>query len=199
MGGYTRCVSRSAPGLLPIFRSDNQLRLLGQLFLHPDQEQTIAELEAATAIPQQTVSREVQRLVRVGLLEDRRQGRMHFVRPNPANPYFPELSGLLLKALGPRSVLSERLEPLEGIDEAYLFGSWARRYEGEPGPPPGDIDVVIVGEPDVDKVYEACRQAGSILGQEVNPVMLTQQEWRGRRSGFVREIRSGPLVAVGLR
>ena len=42
---------------------------------------------------------------------------MHFVRPNPANPYFPELSGLLLKALGPRPVLAEQLEGLEGIDE----------------------------------------------------------------------------------
>jgi predicted nucleotidyltransferase len=198
VGGYTRCVSRSAPGLLPIFRSDSQLRLLGQLFLHPDLEQTIAELEAATAIPQQTVSREVDRLVRAGLLDDRRQGRMHFVRPNPANPYFPELSGLLLKALGPRSVLAERLEGLEGVDEAYLFGSWARRYEGEPGAPPGDIDVVIIGEPDVDEVYEACREAGAVLGQEVNPVILTQQEWRGRRSGFVREIRSGPLVTIGI-
>jgi predicted nucleotidyltransferase len=198
VGGYTRCVSRSAPGLLPIFRSDNQLRLLGQLFLHSDHEQTIADLEAATGIPQQTVSREVDRLVRAGLLDDRRQGRMHFVKPNPANPYFPELSGLLLKALGPRSVLAERLERLEGVDEAYLFGSWARRYEGEPGAAPGDIDFVIIGEPDVDEVYEACREAGAILGQEVNPVILTQQEWRGRRSGFVREIRSGPLVAIGV-
>jgi DNA-binding transcriptional ArsR family regulator len=195
-GGYTRSVSRSAPGLLPIFRSDNQLRLLGQLFLHPDHEQTIAELEAATSIPQQTVSREIDRLVQAGLLEDRRQGRMHFVRPDPANPYFPELSGLLLKALGPRSVLAERLDGIAGVDAAYLFGSWARRYEGEPGPPPGDIDVVIVGEPDVDEVYEACRQAGATLGQEVNPVILTPAEWKGRRSGFVRQVRSGPLVPI---
>ena len=154
--------------------------MLGQLFLHSDHEQTIADLEAATGIPQQTVSREVDRLVRAGLLDDRRQGRMHFVRPNPANPYFPELSGLLLKALGPRSVLSEQLEGLEGIDDAFLFGSWARRYEGEQGAPPGDIDVVNIGEPDVDNVYEACRQAGAILGQEVNPVILTQQSRRPR-------------------
>jgi DNA-binding transcriptional ArsR family regulator len=191
-------VSRSAPGLLPIFRSDGQLRLLGQLFLHADREQTIAELEAATMIPQQTVSREIDRLVRAGLLDDRRQGRMHFVRPNPANPYFPELSGLLLKALGPRTVLAEQLEGLDGVDEAYLFGSWARRYQGEPGAAPNDIDVVIIGQPDVDKVYEACREAGAILSQDVNPVILTHQEWQGRRSGFVRQIRTGPLVAIGL-
>jgi len=40
-----------------------------------------------------------------------RQGRMHLVKPNTANPYYPELSGLLLKSLGPRSVLAERLAP----------------------------------------------------------------------------------------
>ncbi len=149
-------------------------------------------------IPQQTVSREVDRLVRAGLLNDRRQGRMHFVRPNPANPYFPELSGLLLKALGPRTVLAEQLAGLDGVDEAYLFGSWARRYQGEPGAPPNDIDIAIIGQPDVDKVYEACRQAGAILGQDVNPVILTPQEWKDRRSGFVRQIRTGPLVPVGV-
>jgi len=172
------------------------MRLLGQLFLHADREQTIAELEAVTSIPQQTVSREVDRLVQAGLLDDRRQGRMHLVKPNTANPYYPELSGLLLKALGPRSVLAERLEPIAGIDEAYLFGSWARRYEGEPGLPPGDIDVVIIGEPDVDEVYEACQEAGAVLGQEVNPVILTAGEWQDRRSGFVRELRAGTLVKV---
>ena len=34
---------------------------------------------------------------------------------------------------------------IRGIGEAYLFGSWARRYVGERGAPPGNIDVVIIG------------------------------------------------------
>lgn len=199
VGRYTHCVSRSAPGLIPIFRSDSQMRLLGQLFLHPDREQTMTELEQATGIPQQTISREVKRLLRSGLLADRRVGRVRFLRPDRSSPYYPELAGLLLKALGPRSVLAERLAQLDGVTEAYLFGSWARRYEGEPGPPPGDIDLVVIGEPDVDEVYEACREAGRALGQEVNPVIMTPGEWRSRRSGFVREVRAGPLVEVAGR
>ena len=172
------------------------MSLLGQLLLHPEREQTIAELEQATGIPQQTVSREVGRLLNAGLLAGRRVGRLHFVKPNEASPYFPELAGLLLKALGPRSVLGERLAGMDGVEEAYLFGSWARRYEGEPGPPPGDIDVVVIGQPDVDAVYEACREAGAILGQEVNPVVLTPTEWRSSRSGFVQELRKGTLVVL---
>jgi predicted nucleotidyltransferase len=172
------------------------MSLLGQMFLHPEREQTIAELQQATGIPQQTVSREVARLLRAGVLAGRRVGRLHFIKPNEASPYFPELSGLLLKAFGPRSVLAERLCSLDGVEDAYLFGSWARRYEGEPGPPPGDIDVVVIGQPDIDAVYEACRQASGILGQEVNPVVLTPAEWRSKRSGFVQELRKGTLVEL---
>jgi len=172
------------------------MRLLGQLFLHPDREQTLAELQQTTGIPQQTVSREVNRLLDAGLLDGRRLGRLHLVKPSRASPYFPELSGLLLKALGPRSVLGERLAGVDGIEDAYIFGSWARRYEGEPGAPPGDIDVVVIGEPDVDAVYETCREAGVALGQEVNPVILTPEEWQGRGSGFIRDVLSGPLVKV---
>lgn len=85
---------------------------------------------------------------------------------------------------------------MAGIDDAYLFGSWARRYRGEHGPPPGDIDVVIIGDPDVDDVYAACTEAGRVLRQEVNPVILTPDEWRSGRSGFIREVRNGPLVAL---
>lgn len=172
------------------------MRLLGQLFLHADREQTISELEEATGIPQQTLSREVNRLLRAGLLEGRRVGRLHFVKPNQTSPYYPELSGLLLKALGPLSVLSHHLQGVNGIEVAYLFGSWARRYQGEPGPPPGDIDLVVIGSPDVDDVYDACTVAGEVLGQEVNPVILTPADWKARRSGFVREVRSGPLIEV---
>ena len=172
------------------------MQLLARVFLDSDREQTIAELVEATGIPQQTVSREVDRLLQAGLLSGRRVGRMHFVKPNVSNRYFPELSGLLLKALGPLPVLAEGLAKLEGIDEAYLFGSWARRYRGETGPPPGDIDLVVVGAPDVDEVYEACRRAGSILGQEINVVILAPEDWRAQDSGFVRDVRSRPLVPV---
>ena len=120
----------------------------------------------------------------------------HFVKPNHASPYYPELSGLLLKALGPLNVLSERLRRVAGIEDAYLFGSWARRYQGEAGPPPGDIDVVVIGDPDVDDIYDACSDVSRDLAQDVNPVILTPEEWRSKRSGFIRQVRSGPLVAL---
>ena len=30
--------------------------------------------------------------------------------------------------------------------DIFIFGSWAARYRGEPGPPPNDIDVAVVSD-----------------------------------------------------
>jgi predicted nucleotidyltransferase len=97
---------------------------------------------------------------------------------------------------GPAIVLGDRLARVPGIAEASIFGSWARRYEGELGPPPADIDVLIVGDPDPDAVEAACVEAGGDLGLEVNPVVLSLREWREARSGFVRQLRKDALVQL---
>lgn len=172
------------------------MELLAYLFLHLGEERSIQSLGAATSIPQQTLSREVARLVAAGILVDRRLGRMHLVSANQAGPYFPELASMLLKALGPRALLAKALAKVEGIEEAHIFGSWARRYQGEHGLPPGDVDVVVVGTPDVELVYEACREVGEQSGQEVNPVVLTRNEWRSKSTGFIDQVRSAPLVTI---
>ena len=93
-------------------------------------------------------------------------------------------------------MLADRLRRVHGIEGAYVFGSWARRYEGEVGPPPADIDVRVAGDADPDAVEAACVEAGRRLGLEVDPVVLSEEEWRRSRSGFVRQVRRGPLVQI---
>src|SRR3990170_4112964 len=123
-------MSETAPGLLPVFRSRHQLRLLAHLLVHSGSALSIAELERRLGVPQQTISREVDRLTKAGLLSATSAGRMKLVEANAASPYFPELRALLLKAAGPTLVLGDRLAVVPGIREAHVFGSWARRYEG---------------------------------------------------------------------
>ena len=189
-------MSESPPALLPIFRSQNQLRLLGYLFVNADAALSIAELERRTGIPQQTLSREVDRLAEAGLLTVRSSGRMRLVAANGGSPYFAELQALLLKVAGPVVVLSEALTEVRGIQEAHIFGSWAHRYLGERGPSPADVDVVVVGDADPEAVEAACIEVGGRLGLEVNAIVLSDEEWERRASGFLRQLREGPLVQV---
>ena len=62
-------------------------------------------------------------------------------------------------------------------------------------PAPHDIDLMVLGAPDVDAVYEACTRVESAVRRPVNPTILTPEEFAAS-SGFLDNVRSGPVVAV---
>ena len=179
----------SPPHLLPIFRSSGQATLLTELFTLPEGEGlTLAALGRAARLAPSRVHREVESLESAGLVRSERVGAARLVRPNVESPYYPELRSLLLKAFGPAALLEPLLSEVPGVEEAFLFGSWASRYLGQPGPAPGDIDLLVVGDVEPGDVYRACRRAEGALGRSVNATILSRQEWTDRRSGFVRAV-----------
>jgi DNA-binding transcriptional ArsR family regulator len=187
------------PSLLPLFRSEHQLNLLGELFVYPDEPRSISELADATGIPLATVSREVARLEQFELVRSVRRGRLRLVEANDRLTYYPELRGLLLKTVGPAPVLTRELGSVAGIDEAHIFGSWAARYHGSGGPAPRDIDLLVIGGPDLDDLYAACRRAEAAIRLDVNPVVRARAAWRRPGAGFLADVRKGPLVQVAGR
>jgi predicted nucleotidyltransferase len=88
------------------------------------------------------------------------------------------------------------LADVTGIDSAFIYGSWAARYHGERGPAPNDIDLLVIGEPELDALYAACRRAERELHLDVNPVVRSAADWRRRGAGFLADVRKGPLVPV---
>lgn len=55
-------------------------------------------------------------------------------------------------ATGPVVILAEEFSRIDGIESAFLYGSFAARMRGEPGSAPHDIDVMVLGEPNVEAV-----------------------------------------------
>jgi predicted nucleotidyltransferase len=120
------------------------------------------------------------------------------IRPNRSSPYYHELRSLLLKSYGPASVLGAVLEGRDGVKDAYIYGSWAARYSGEPGPDPQDIDLVVVlaDEADRSTIEDDLVTAGDELGRQVNPVLVTERDWADTPSPFLRTVRGRPLVRL---
>jgi predicted nucleotidyltransferase len=84
-----------------------------------------------------------------------------------------------------------------GVDEAFVYGSWAARYRGEGGDVPRDVDVLVVGAADDDDLYEAARAAERRLGREVSIRRVSAQAWRESASDpFLMSVRSRPLVRL---
>ncbi|MDJ0355109.1 hypothetical protein [Paenarthrobacter sp. PH39-S1] len=46
------------------------------------------------------------------------------------------MAEIITDTYGPRPVLEDLLAEVDGIEAAYIYGSWAARRTGTPGPPP---------------------------------------------------------------
>jgi hypothetical protein len=194
-----RCVSKAPPRLAPIFRSDTQLQILGATYLEPERHFTIPELVDRSSRPQPTVAREVERLVEAGLLETVLRSGRRSVWANTTSPIFDELHSMLLKTIGPKAVLETQLRGLRGVDRALIYGSWARRYHGEAGPLPQDVDLMVIGDGDVNEIRAQADIASRTLGRDVNATVLTADEWERGSSGFTAQLKSAPLVELDLQ
>ena len=186
----------AVPVLAPILRSDTQGRLLAAILAAPEEEHTITALaaQAGTSVP--TAIREIDRAEDAQLVITRRLGNTRLVKANPANPLYEPYRDIIMATYGPPAVIGEELAPVKGIDYLYLFGSWAARYQGEPGRAPNDIDVLVVGAPDRDQVYEAAERAERRLGLPVQATIRTPAQWDDAADPFITEIRSRPLVSL---
>ncbi|HET9842119.1 MAG TPA: helix-turn-helix domain-containing protein [Nocardioides sp.] len=183
------------PALLPVFRSQHQAELLMWLLLHPDQEFSVSDLAVRLGVPLSTLHREVVRLDRAGLIASRTSGRNRLLRAETAHPAAAALTQLLEITFGPKAVVAEEFT-IPGAVVVLIFGSWAARYAGQAGPPPHDIDVLVVGKVDRADLYDAADRAHDRLGIEVNPVVRTTSQWADPAEGLVAQIKASAYTVV---
>ncbi|MDR2984115.1 MAG: hypothetical protein LBV34_04660 [Nocardiopsaceae bacterium] len=161
-----------------------------------DGEYSIAELAATAKTDTGTMTRHVRRLEQAGVLRSRMVGRTKLVRANHEAPFYQALKQLVEIVLGPAEVLGEELAGLNGVNAAAIFGSWAARVSGEEGPAPGDIDLLVIGQPDRDDLHDAVGRARNRLGRDVNTVTLSADRWSARDDPFLAEVRQRPMVEL---
>jgi DNA-binding transcriptional ArsR family regulator len=185
-----------SPALLPLLRSRAQGDILTWIMLHPDQQFSLTQIAEAVAVSAPTVMREVDRLVDAGLVRDSRAGNQRLVQAETASVVYRPLADLLLVTFGPRAVLRELLEQVPGIERALIYGSWAARYDQQPGTVPGDIDVMIIGTPDRSELDTAIEAAEARLRREVNVRQITPEAWAAspENDPFRKTVLSRPVV-----
>jgi predicted nucleotidyltransferase len=168
-------------------------------YLDPDVSasgSTVRRLARRIGTSEATVSREVTRLIRAGAATEERSGNQRIVRPAPEGPLAFHLAGLLRVIAGPEVVLRRHLAGRGDVVRAAIFGSYAARAAGEPGPQPRDIDLLLVGDISFEDGYDLANAVSRELGIEVNPVIRTVEEWENDETGFAAEVRARPTVEL---
>jgi predicted nucleotidyltransferase len=188
----------AAPPLLPLLRSQAQGELLALLYLHPDREFSLTEAARRCRTSVKTIHHEANRLVEAGYVAERRLGNVRLLRAGDPGPAGRPLTELLATTYGPLPILERELSRIRGVREAYLFGSWAARHEGAPGPVPHDVDVLVEGTADADDLHQVAQRAEAVLLREVNILRIRPAVWDDPSPAdpFVVTVRSGPLVGL---
>jgi DNA-binding transcriptional ArsR family regulator len=184
---------------LPILRSQQQGEILALLLSDPDLELSLTEISTRTGAPHPSVHREIERAEQAGLVTSRKMGNVRLVRANTASPYYAGLADVLTRAFGVPGVLAEVLSTVAEISAAYVYGSWAARHEGQPGlRPVGDVDVLVLGDPDRDRLYAALSTAEQRLGRPVEAT-IRARDWLESGTGSFHETVTGrPMVKIDL-
>lgn len=187
----------STPSLLPILRSQQQAELLALLLGDPELELSLTELAARTGTPHPSVHREIERAESAGLVTSRRIGNTRLVRANTASPYYDGLAEVLTRAFGVPAVIEAALRGITGVQAAFIYGSWAARRAGEPADRPvGDIDVLVLGQPDRDDLYAALAPVEKRLGRPIQ-VTVRETDWLESGTGsFHDTVTARPLLRL---
>lgn len=180
-----------------VFRSKGQARLLAVLFGVERPALSVSELARRSGVSQPTASREVTQLELAGVVTSTTEGRNRVVSAAWEQPWAPDLANLVAKTAGVPAQVAAVLRDVPGVDEAFIFGSWAARQAGQPGPAPRDIDVLVVGEPDPVAIRRACRALSRQIASEVNAVVVTRERWDSAvDDSFIDTVKSAPILRV---
>jgi predicted nucleotidyltransferase len=115
---------------------------------------------------------------RDGLFESEVSGRQKYFHLNRAYPLFQEVRGIVTKTVGAVPLLAQSLKRIDGIEEAYLYGSFARNQQDAAS----DIDVLVIGTPGDRALAEAVRRLERQFGRDINYTVLTRKEFEARRA-----------------
>src|ERR1700724_913984 len=159
-------------------RSKARQQLLAYYFTNPTSRHHLRDLAERLRIDPSNLSKEWGRLEREGLFRSEVSGRQKYFQLNREYPLFHEVRKIVTKTIGAAPMMAQTLKRIEGINEAYLYGSFASNQQDTAS----DIDVLVIGAPREEVLAQVMRKLERQLGREINYTVLTPKEFGSRRA-----------------
>ncbi len=176
-------------------RSKARQRLLAYYFTNPTARRHLRDLAARLRIDPSNLSKELGRLEREGLFRSEVSGRQKYFQLNREYPLFAEVRGIVEKTVGAVPLIAQTLKKIEGIEEAFLYGSFAANKQDAAS----DIDALVIGRPKGDALAEAIEKLERQLGREINYTVMGRKEFEARRKrkdAFLENVWQNKRVAL---
>jgi predicted nucleotidyltransferase len=158
------------------------------------EELHVREIERRSGLNDSTIRQELRKLVRLDLVQSRRDSNRVYYRAKTENPLYPEIRNLVLKTSGLADALKSVLAD-KRIRVAFVFGSIARGEEGAGS----DVDLMVIGQLGFRDLSRLLSGIEEKIGREVNPHVLREEEFRKRvraKEHFVSRAMESPKIFI---
>ncbi|HPL72688.1 MAG TPA: nucleotidyltransferase domain-containing protein [Candidatus Pacearchaeota archaeon] len=180
--------------MLNLNKSKIRRDILFLFFLEKENSYYIRELERILGFSAGNIRRELIALKEEGIIDFVKKGNQSHYYLNKKSPIFNEIKSIISKTIGLEFKIKKCLEPITGIKEAFIFGSFAKEKEHSLS----DIDLMIIGSVDEDILIPRISKTEELLGREINYHLISEDEWKKRKDkdSFIKSITSSPVIKI---
>lgn len=180
-----------------IFKSKTRRELFRIYFTNPDREYYLRELERVLNIPVSMVRSELLRLQKEALFISRKKGNLVYFSLNKAHPLFDEFKSIVFKTVGIQGLLRQVFQKIKGVKTAFIYGSFAKNEEKASS----DIDLLVIGRPDEDKLIREIGRLEKALKREINYTLYSSSEFKRKKEqkdSFILDVmRNKKIFLIG--
>jgi len=170
-------------------------KLFRLYFSQTNRRYYLRELERLLDEPVGNIRRELLRWSKAGLFLREKVGNLTYYSLNKSFPLYEELKAIVSKTIGIEYILKEGLKGIESIVLAIIYGSVASGEDTGNS----DIDVLLIGNPDMDELVNNVQEMEKELGREINYVLYTPEEFKRKkeaRNTFIIDVLRNPKVFI---
>jgi predicted nucleotidyltransferase len=180
--------------LAELLSSRARAEIFRLLFSGTGEELHIREIQRRSGLNESTIRQELRKLVRLDLVESRRDSNRVYFCAKDENPLYLDIRNLVLKTSGLADVLGSALRD-KRIRAAFVFGSIARGEEKAGS----DVDLMVIGTLGLRDASRLLSGISDRIGREINPHVLREDDFRKRvqtKDHFVSSIMESPKIFV---
>ncbi len=159
-----------------IAKSALRKKVMLYFFANPEANLYVREIAQILGVDVGNLAKELSRLEKEGVFVSNLRGNQKHFTINKAYPLYNELRSIVFKTIGVEGGIKAIVTAIDGILCAFIYGSFAEGKEYSES----DIDLLIVGKPDEDRLIQRLDAFEKETGREINYNIYPPAEFKRR-------------------
>ncbi len=159
-------------------KSNITKELLGYFFLQEDKHLYLNEISEKLNLDKRNLLKKLKELVQEGLFRKEAEANLTYYSLNKDYVLYGEYKKIILKTIGIESKLKNIFKNFEGVEKAYIFGSYVENAMDTSS----DIDLLVIGRADMVSINSKIMDIQKKVDREINVVAMSVKEFERKKA-----------------